>query len=228
MHVDGVQACGKLPMRVAELEADFVSVSSHKLHGPKGVGALYVRRGVEFEPLLRGGPQEDERRGGTENVPGIVGFGKAAQLASAWLAGDGPTRLGALRDHLEGRLLAEIRGTVVHAAHSPRVPNTTNVRFDGVSGEAVVALASDEGLCLSTGAACSSSKHRASHVLLALGLDSAQASSSVRCSLSRFTTAAEVDFAVEILSASVARLRALQSTARTEVRPHDRSGAPAE
>jgi cysteine desulfurase len=215
LHVDAVQACGKLPMDVSALGLDLVSVSAHKLHGPKGVGALYVRPGLELEPLLRGGPQENERRGGTENVPGIVGFGRAAQLAQAWLASDGPAQLARRRDALETRLCAELPGTIVHAREVARVPNTSNVRFDDISGEAVVTLAADEGLCLSTGAACSSSRHRPSHVLLAMGLDAAQASSSVRFSLSRTTTDAEVERALAITASCVTRLRALQSSART-------------
>lgn len=209
LHVDAVQACGKLPLRVEELGADLLSVSGHKLHGPKGVGALYVRRGLTLEPLLRGGPQEDERRGGTENVPAIVGFGRAALLARDWLAGPGPAQLATLRDRLERELCARIPDTHVHAGRAPRVPNTTNLRFEGVSGEALVTLCSDEGLCLSTGAACSSSRHRPSHVLLALGLDPAQASGSVRFSLSRYTRPEEVEQALEIVTTAVARLRAL-------------------
>jgi cysteine desulfurase len=213
LHVDAVQACGKIPLNVEKLGADFVTVSAHKLHGPKGAGALYVRRGVTFTPLIRGGPQEEERRGGTENVPGVVGFGKAASLAREWLATDGPARLAALRDRLERGLVERIGDVVVHGASRPRVPNTTNVRFEGLSGEALVTLASDEGLCASTGAACSSSKHRPSHVLIAMGLEPAQASSSLRLSLSRWTTDAEVDRALEVLEGCVARLRKLAGRA---------------
>ncbi len=209
LHVDAVQAAGKLAFSCEGLGADFVAFSAHKLHGPKGVGALYVRRGVELEPLLRGGPQEQERRGGTENVPGIVGFGKAATLAREWLESGGPQRLASLRDRLENELLRTIEGTHVHGRGAPRVSNTSNLRFDGISGEALVALASDEGLCVSTGAACSASRHRPSHVLLAMGLSPAEASSSVRLSLSRYTTEAEVERALEVLSNAVRRLRAL-------------------
>jgi len=209
LHVDAVQAAGKLPFSCEALGADFVAFSAHKLHGPKGVGALYVRRGVELEPLLRGGPQEHERRGGTENVPGIVGFGKAAALAKDWLDRGGPEQLAALRDRLERGLERAVEGMHVHGRGAPRVCNTANLRFEGISGEALVALCSDEGLCVSTGAACSASRHRPSHVLLAMGLTPAEASSSVRLSLSRYTTEAEVDRAAEILSGAVRRLRAL-------------------
>jgi cysteine desulfurase len=215
LHVDAVQACGKLALKVDDLGADFVTVSAHKLHGAKGVGALYVRRGIALAPLICGGGQEDERRGGTENVPAIVGFGRAAQLARDWLASDGSTRLATMRNELERRLVARIPDTHVHGAAAQRVANTTNLRFEGVSGEAVVNLSADEGLCASTGAACSSSRHRPSHVLMAMGLDSAQASSSVRLSLSRYSTALEVDAAVEILVGAVARLRALAGTSRS-------------
>jgi cysteine desulfurase len=208
-HVDAVQACGKLPLDCERLGADFVAVSAHKLHGPKGVGALYVRRGVELVPFLRGGPQEDERRGGTENVPAIVGFGKAAALAREWLAGEGPLRLAALRDRLEAALLGALSEVAIHGRGAPRLANTTNLRVEGVSGEALVMLASDEGLCASTGAACSASRHRPSHVLLAMGLSPAQASSSVRLSLSRYTTEAEVDAAAEVLVRAARRLRAV-------------------
>lgn len=209
LHVDAVQGCGKLPLGVDVMGADFATFSGHKLHAPKGVGALYVRRGFALVPLIRGGPQEQERRGGTENVPAIVGFGRAAQLAREWLAGDGPARVAALRDALECAVLARIAGAHVHGARARRLPNTTNLRFDGISGEALITLADGEGLCASTGAACSSSRQRPSHVLMAMGLDAAQASSSVRLSLSRYTTAAETERALEILAGAVARLRAL-------------------
>jgi cysteine desulfurase len=208
-HVDAVQACGKLPLDLEALGCDLASFSAHKLHGPKGVGALYVRRGVALEPLLRGGPQESEHRGGTENVPGIVGFGRAATLARDWLASDGPRRLAALRDRLERELQERLPGTLVHGGGAPRVANTSNLRFPGISGEALVGLASDEGLCVSTGAACSSSRHRPSHVLVAMGLDGPEASSSVRLSLSRMTTEAEVEAALAVLVDTVGRLRAL-------------------
>jgi cysteine desulfurase len=209
LHVDAVQACGKLSMRVDELGADYVALSGHKLHGPKGVGALWVRPGVELVPFVRGGPQERERRGGTENVPAIVGLGRAAQLARAWLASDGPGRLAALRDRLERGLLERIAGASVHAGEVPRVPNTTNLRFEGLSGEALVLLLSGEGICASTGAACASSRHKPSHVLLAMGLGPAEAGSSVRFSLSRYTTEDEILRTLEVVPSAVSRLRAL-------------------
>ena len=213
LHVDAVQACGKLPINVERLGADFVAFSGHKLHGPKGVGALYVRAGVELAPLIRGGPQESERRAGTENVPAIVGLGRAAALAREWLASDGPRRVQALRDALESGLVERIPDAHVHAGEAARVANTSNLRFDGVSGEALVMLLSAEGLCASTGAACSSSRHKPSHVLLALGLSPAQASSSVRFSLSRYTSEAEVARALEVVPDCVSKLRALAGAA---------------
>lgn len=209
LHVDAVQAAGKIPIDVAALGADYVSFSGHKLHAPKGVGALFVRDEDEFEPLVRGGPQESERRGGTENVPGVVGFGAAAKLARAWLEGPGPAELCELRDSFEDELAERLEGFTVHGRGAPRTPNTSNFRVEGVSGEALTQWLAGEGVCVSTGAACSSSRHRPSHVLLAMGLAPAQASQSVRVSLSRFTTPEEIAAAVEHLVAAVGRLRSL-------------------
>jgi cysteine desulfurase len=213
-HVDGVQAAGKLPLRLAGLPIDTCSFSAHKLHGPKGVGALYLRRGHPFEPLLRGGGQEKERRAGTENVPAIVGFGLAAELAAKWLATDGPQRLTALRERLE-RGLAERCGDVhVHGQDAPRIPNTANVRFGGLSGEALVLLASEEGVALSTGSACASGRHAPSHVLLAMGLAPEEASASVRFSLARGTSEGEIERCLELLPPLVAQLRSLAPQGR--------------
>jgi len=209
LHVDAVQAAGKIPMSLDELGADYASISGHKFHAPKGVGALYVRDDSAFEPLSRGGPQEGERRGGTENVPGIVGVGAAAKLARDWLAGSGPAELAELRDALEDELLERIDGVTIHARGSARVANTSNLRIEGVSGEALTQWLAGEGVCVSTGAACSSSRRRPSHVLLAMGLDSAEASRSLRLSLSRRTTPDEIAAAVEHLVTAVSRLRAL-------------------
>ena len=208
-HVDAVQMAGKLPLSVEALQIDLLSLSSHKLHGPKGVGALYVRRGTPFQGPIAGGPQEEERRAGTENVPGIVGLGKAAQLALEWLASDGPTRLAALRDRLEQGLLAAIPDAHAHGATLPRLPNTSSLLLPGVSGEALTVLLGEDGLCVSSGSACASGKHAPSHVLLAMGLDPVRASSSVRFSLSRQTTPEEVERALELTPSAVARLRAL-------------------
>jgi cysteine desulfurase len=216
-HVDGVQAAGRIPIHVESLPIDTCSFSAHKLHGPKGVGALYVRRTSAFEPLLRGGGQEEERRAGTENVPGIVGFGRAAELASAWLADPANVqRLTALRDQLERELCARIADVDVHAKDAVRVPNTANLRFDGVSGEALLMLLSHEGVCVSTGSACASLKQAPSHVLLAMGESIEQASSSLRFSLSRYTGAQELAQLVEIVPRLVADLRALGGELQSE------------
>ncbi len=206
-HVDGVQAVGKLPMRLFDLPIDTLALSAHKLHGPKGVGALYLRRGVPFEPLLYGGPQEAGRRAGTENVPGVVGFGRAAELALSSL--DQAGRVAAQRDRLERGILASVPGTRVNAGGAARLCNTTNVLFEDLSGEALVTLLSELGVCASTGAACATGKQAPSHVLLALGLDEREASSSVRFSLSRMTQDGEIERALEVLPAAAARLRAL-------------------
>lgn len=206
-HVDGVQAVGKLAVDVARVPLDTLALSSHKLHGPKGVGALYVRRGFDFEPLLTGGPQEGERRAGTENVPAIVGLGRAAELALERL---GRAReLARLRDRLEAGLVAAVPGVRVHGAGSERLPNTTNLAFEGVSGEALVTLLGERGLCASTGSACASGKQAASHVLLAMGCDLAETSSSLRLSLGFDTTPEDVERALELVPEAVGRLRAL-------------------
>ena len=210
LHVDAVQVAGKRALDVATLAIDTLAISAHKLHGPKGVGALYVRRSQHaFEPLLFGGGQEHERRAGTENIPGIVGFGRAADAALQWMQAGGPAELARLRDRLEQRITREVPRARVHAARASRTCNTTNLGFDGISGEALVLLLSEEGVCTSAGSACASSRHAPSHVLLAMGLGEHAAASSLRLSLSRETTPAEVDFAAEAVVRSVATLRAL-------------------
>ncbi len=208
-HVDAVQVAGKRTLEVSRLSIDTLAISAHKLHGPKGVGALYVRGSNAFEPLLRGGGQEHERRSGTENVPGIVGFARAADLAQRWIANDGPRELAKLRDALENEITARVPHSRVHAAGVERTCNTTSLGFDGVSGEALVMLLSECGVCASAGSACASARHAPSHVLLAMGMDSRAASSSLRLSLSRYTTAAEIERAIEAVCACVSSLRAL-------------------
>jgi cysteine desulfurase len=206
-HVDGVQAVGRLPISVGELPIDTLALSAHKLHGPKGVGALYVKRGLAFRALLFGGSQEGGRRAGTENVPGIAGLGRAAELALANLGS--ATEVARLRDRLEQGLLAAVDGVSVNGAGGPRIGNTANLTFEGVSGEALVALLSELGVCASTGAACASGKQAPSHVLLAMGLSPGEASSSLRLSLSRTTTETEVEAALRALVDAVGRLRAV-------------------
>ncbi|MGE5325444.1 MAG: cysteine desulfurase family protein [Deltaproteobacteria bacterium] len=212
-HTDAVQAVGKIPVDVEKLGVDLLSLSAHKLHGPKGVGALYVRKGVQIAPLFFGGHSERDRRPGTENTPGIVGLGKAAEIASAKLAEDGP-RLAALRDHLEDTLLARIPQCSRNGAREPRLPSTANIRFDHVDGEGFVIAADLKGIACSTGAACSSGSVEPSHVLSAIGLSNAQARSSIRFSLGRMTAAEDIDYALEVIPAVVERLRSVSPNFR--------------
>jgi cysteine desulfurase len=203
-HVDGVQALGKLPIDVKALGIDLYSMSAHKLYAPKGVGALYVRKGLRLHPLLFGGHHERDRRPGTENVPGIAGFGAAAQLAAkrapetAWI--------GELRDRLEQAVLERIPGTGVNG-RGPRVPNTTNIYFDGIDGEALVIALDLRGFAVSTGSACSSGAVTPSHVLTAMGLPAERARSSIRFSLGIGNTAEQVDALTCALEESVVHLR---------------------
>ena len=211
-HVDAVQAPGKLPMDVAGIGMDLASLSGHKFHGPQGTGALYVRAGYEeaagLTPLLAGGSQERDRRAGTQNVPGIAGLGRAADLARERMAD--PTaipRLRALRDRLEEGLLAAVPGAAVLARTAPRLPNTANVRFPGLDGELLLQSLAAEGLAVSAGAACSAERRGASHVLLAMDLNELEAASCLRFSLSTHSTAAEVDDAVALVGGLAAALR---------------------
>lgn len=208
-HVDAVQSAGKVPLELRALEADFASLSAHKLHGPKGVGALFARDGAAFEPLLRGGPQEGRRRAGTENVPGIAGFARAAVLAREALANGALERVRALRDRFESALAAREPGLVVHARGSTRAPNTSNVALPDVGAEALLAALGAEGLCASAGSACHAAARRPSHVLVAMRLPDAQVQGALRFSLGRTTTADEIERAVELVAASAAALRAL-------------------
>ncbi len=209
-HVDAMQAAGKIPMRVRELEADFVSISAHKFHGPKGSGALWIRPEAAFEPFYVGGPQEHDRRAGTENVPAIVGAGRAAELALAHVEDANARReLALLRDRLERALLERIPAASVNGAGAPRVPSTSSLVFDGVSGEALVMLLGERGLEASSGSACSSGKHGASRVLLAMGVQNERALGALRLSLSRYTRADEVEQALEIVPEAVSILRTI-------------------
>jgi len=208
-HTDAVQAIGKLPVDVKALGCDLLSLSAHKIHGPQGVGALFVRRNIRVAPLLYGGTHERQRRAGTENVPGIVGIGKAAEIAQQWLADDGPTLLAARRDRLESGLLQAISGTGVNGAGAPRVCNTTNLSFDHVEAEALLIALDLKGLAVSGGSACQSGATEPSHVLLAMGLGTERARASLRFSLSKLTTDEDVDFALAIVPPAVARLREL-------------------
>ncbi len=203
-HVDGVQALGKLPIDVKALGVDLYSVSAHKLYAPKGVGALYVRKGVRLHPLLFGGHHERDRRPGTENVPGIAGFGAAAQLAA--MHGPETARIGELRNRLEQAVLERIPETGVNGS-GPRVPNTTNIYFDGIDGEALVIALDLRGFAVSTGSACSSGAVTPSHVLTAMGLPAERSRASIRFSLGLGNTAEQVDALTNALEESVIHLR---------------------
>ena len=208
MHSDGVQAVGKLPVNVAELGVGLYAISGHKIGAPKGVGALYVRKGVALRPMMFGGRHERERRAGTENVAGIVALGRAAE----WLADEGDAetrRQGALRDRLERSILDRIPDTRVNGAGSRRVTNTTNIRFEGIDSDALLIALDLKGFAVSSGAACSSGAPEPSHVLLAMGLNRLEARSSIRFSLGRSNTIEQVDALVEALVDSVAHLRKL-------------------
>jgi cysteine desulfurase len=207
-HCDAVQSAGKVPLDVNRLGVDLLSISAHKFCGPKGVGALYVREGTALEPLVRGGHAERDRRPGTENVPGIVAIGKAAELSRKLLTEE-MARIGALRDRLESALLERIPRAHVNGDRKHRVPNTLNLTFAGAGGEAMVISLDLQGIACSTGAACSSGSTEPSHVLIAAGLSYDDARSSLRLSLGRPTTAAEIDYAIEKIPAVVERLRAL-------------------
>ena len=207
-HSDAVQSTGKVPLDVNRLGASFISLSAHKIYGPKGVGALYVRSGVPIEPLFRGGHHERDRRAGTENVSAIVGFGKAAELARERIVDDAP-RIAALRERLEQSLLARIPGARVNGDISRRVPNTSSVVFPGAGGEALVIALDLEGIACSTGAACSSGSVEPSHVLLMVGLLQEDARSSLRFSLGHPTSDEDIDRALTAIPAAVERLRAL-------------------
>jgi cysteine desulfurase len=206
-HCDGTQAVGKIPANVAESQIDAMSLASHKFHGPKGVGAIFVRRGLRMRPLLIGGPQERNRRGGTENVPGIIGMGKAAELAVDAL----PKMQGVaeLRDRLEREILSGIEDSHVNGRTDQRLPNTTNIGFARLEAEAILLLLSEKGVYASAGAACSSGSLEPSHVLKAMKIDDRVAHGAIRFSLSRYTTPEEIDRTLYILPGIIARLRSV-------------------
>src|SRR5580693_8084818 len=207
-HTDAVQSAGKVPIDVNALNVDLLSLSGHKLYAPKGVGALYIRSGTRVRQFLYGGHHQRGARPGTENVAAIVGLGKAAEIARNSLANDAE-RVSALRDKLERGLLDRVPQLRVNAGDGPRTPNTTNIMFVGIEGEALVIALDLKGLACSVGAACSSGAVEPSHVLTAIGLSQEEAKSSLRFSLGRHTTQSEIDFALEVVPATVAQLRAL-------------------
>jgi len=207
-HSDGVQAAGKIPVDIKELGVDFYSVSAHKIYGPKGMGALFVRKGADVRPLLYGGPHERKMRAGTENVAGAAGFGRAAQ----WVVEDSAAeaaRQAALRDRLEQGILAQIAGAHINGAGAPRVRNTSNIRFDGIDSEPLLIALDLKGFAVSSGSACSSGATEPSHVLAAIGLTREQARSSVRFSLGRSNTQEQIDALIDAVIQVVSRLRKL-------------------
>lgn len=207
-HCDAVQSAGKIPVDVNQMGVDLLSISAHKFCGPKGVGALYVRTGTSIVPRFRGGHAERDRRPGTENVPGIVGLGKAAELARVKLPEDSE-RICALRDWLESALLDQISDAFVNGDRAHRVPNTSNITFRGAGGEALLIALDLQGVACSTGAACSSGSTEPSHVLLAAGLSHDDARSSLRFSLGRASTAEEIEYAIATVPTVVERIRAI-------------------
>jgi cysteine desulfurase len=212
-HTDAVQAAGKLPLDVSPhgflKDVDLLTISGHKIYAPKGIGILYVRRSVQLAPMFHGGAHERQRRAGTENVPGIVGLGKAVEISAAWLHKDGPVKLAALRDRLEQGILSQVEETGVNGAGASRVANTTNIYFDHVEAEALLIALDLKGLSVSGGSACQSGASEPSHVLTAMGLSAARSRASIRFSLSKLTTEAEVDEALRLIPEAVAHLREL-------------------
>jgi cysteine desulfurase len=218
-HTDAVQAAGKVPIDVKHMHCHALSISGHKLHGPQGTGALFLKKGTQLHPLFHGGRHERSRRAGTENVPGIVGLGKAAQLASESLKNGAIERLAAMRDRLQRDVLSRIEATTVNGHGAQRVPNTANIRFDHIEGESLVIALDLKGLAVSTGAACSSGAIEPSHVLIAMGLRPEQARASIRFSLGKQTTEEDIDFAIELLPETVARLRELSPVYKKQAIP---------
>ena len=208
-HTDAVQAAGKVPIDVKRLGCDLLSISGHKLHAPQGVGAIYVGKGTVLQPMFYGGSHERSRRAGTENVPGIIGLGKAAELAREALERGDLAQMAAMRDRIEQTILSEIDATGVNGEGAPRVPNTTNIHFDYTEGEALVIALDLKGLAVSTGAACSSGAIEPSHVLTAMGLPPEIARASLRFSLGKQNTPDDIQFALDLVPQTVARLREL-------------------
>ncbi|MEI6082114.1 MAG: aminotransferase class V-fold PLP-dependent enzyme [Verrucomicrobiota bacterium] len=208
LHLDAVQAAGKVPINLEELNVQYASLSAHKLYAPKGVGALYVNRRARYTPLFRGS-QEESKRGGTQNVASIIAFGKAAELAQAHLL-MAAERTGKLRDHFEQTLLSTVEGVRRNGTDEPRLPNTSNLTFAGIEAETALLLFDKEGLCCSAGSACSSGSINPSHVLTAMGVNRDEARASLRFSLGRTTTEADIQRALEMIPRIIAKLRAAQ------------------
>ncbi len=212
-HTDAVQAVGKIPLNLASSTIDMLSLSGHKLHAPKGIGILYLRRGVPYRPLLVGGHQEKNRRAGTENTASIIALGKACELAGQWLD-DENSRVKGLRDRLENELLRLIPAARINGGGAERLPNTLSIAFEYVEGEAILLLLSEKGICASSGSACTSGSLEPSHVLRAMGVPFTCAHGSIRFSLSRFTTDDEIDTVIRELPPIVQRLREISPFGR--------------
>jgi cysteine desulfurase len=206
-HTDAVQTVGKIPIDLSRTGVDMLSLSGHKIHAPKGIGALYLRKGTKFSPFMIGGHQEKGRRGGTENTAAIVGLGKAAEMAKKHMDSGSDRAVGELRDTLENEILAQVPSTFVNGDRASRLPNTTSIAFEYVEGEAILLMLNEYGICASSGSACTSGSLEPSHVLRAMGVPFTAAHGSIRFSLSRYTTRTEIDFVLEKLPPVIARLR---------------------
>jgi cysteine desulfurase len=206
-HTDAVQVVGKIPMNVNDTGVDMLSLSGHKLHAPKGIGALYIRKGTKFSPFMIGGHQESGRRGGTENSASIIGLGKAAELAAKHLEENGYDRVSKLRDKLERTLIDNVPNAMINGDPASRLPNTSSIAFEYVEGEAILLMMNEYGICASSGSACTSGSLEPSHVLRAMGVPFTAAHGSIRFSLSRYNTEDEIDFILEKLPPVIERLR---------------------
>jgi cysteine desulfurase len=215
-HTDAVQAAGKVPIDVKRIGCNALSISGHKMHAPQGVGALFVRKGTKLQPLFYGGRHERSRRAGTENVPGIVALGKAAELAIQSFERGDDKKMSALRDRLQQGIIAQVSNVGVNGDGASRVPNTANIYFDHIEGESMVISFDLKGLAVSSGAACSSGAIEPSHVLAAMGLRLDRARASIRFSLGKQNTAEEIDFALALVPETVARLRELSPSSRKQ------------
>jgi len=213
-HTDAVQAVGKIPIKLTSLPVDLLSLSGHKLHAPKGVGALYIRKGTRFSPFMIGGHQEQGRRGGTENVAGIVGLGVACQLAKKFIEEEN-TRVRSLRDKLEKAILEKIPNTRINGHPQLRLPNTTNIGFEFVEGEAILLMLDEFGIAASSGSACTSGSLTPSHVLRAMGVPFTFVQGSIRFSLSRYNTEEDIDYIIDKLPPIISRLREISPYGKT-------------
>jgi cysteine desulfurase len=207
-HTDAVQAAGKVPVDVREIKADMLSLSGHKIHAPKGVGILYVRKGTRFSPYMIGGHQESGKRGGTENTASIIGMGKACELAGKHIVEES-TVVAKLRDRLESEILKKVPNTIVNGEQENRLPGTTNISFEYIEGESILLMLNELGICASSGSACTSGSLEPSHVLRSMGVPYTAAHGSIRFSLCRYNTDAEIDFIIEKIPPIISRLRDL-------------------